>query len=308
MEDDKPYIVTNVDVIAKQKAKRSHPQVRTREVRLLVTDVSAQRLVTITPDEYSKLAIDQRYQREDIKDWVANLRDAIRRGAVPPPIHVAKRSFAEDGEVSKKYWIVDGQQRMWALVDANKSIQALVHEVESLEHEKKLFHILNSRRRLGANHAIATYPGPSAYLLREINDRPSHSLYKRILLSNYTGSHARINAASIVSCALVASVGRARGTAEMLSRMDAFIKSPNGAEQITEFLNSLGRVFDGRPSFEMMLSFAATYRKLGRTLTSNEIGRLRRLKLERIVASTSRDRIHLMSRHMLRALGQSEDE
>ena len=308
MTDKKPIL--DVESAVSHRAKhRSVVSDKRRTNRMLIADAGSSKMITITPDQYGKLAIDPRYQREEVGPFVASLREAIRRGTTPPPIHVAKRAYEEDGIPKNKLWIVDGQQRMWALVDAGHEILALVHEVSSLDEEKRLFHVLNMHKRVGANHMIAAYPGPSTAVLREINDDPKHTLYQRILLERYSGSHNKINSATIIRAIVVAFGKQTSGTTELLGAMDQIVTTAAGSARVKQFLGVLGQVFEKRkPSWEMIIAFGRAYARLGREPSQSEIGRLKRLKLEAVVAATPSERQLLMMRRILKVFGaQPED-
>ena len=127
------------------------------------------------------------YQRIRVTGEVNDLIIVLRSGGViPQRVCLSKR----DG----KYWIVDGQQRFWAHSETSTPMLANVYACKTIEEEKRLFEVLNTRRGVAANTMIGAKGGWLTDLLLTANDEhPTlHGMF------NFGRHHARILSASAV--------------------------------------------------------------------------------------------------------------
>lgn len=143
----------------------------------------------IDPSEFDKLDIwdDSKdkityYQRIRKDPWVGKLVYVLKNGGqCLDPIEVAERL---DGT----WWIVDGQQRFWAHLEANMPIRAQLHRVQNIEQEAQLFEVFNNRWALNADSKIAGSSGHVSRLLKTVNADQSSPLFGAI---GWSGSNHR---------------------------------------------------------------------------------------------------------------------
>ena len=299
---DQLEIITDVQEIAATKLRKTRGGGGLhRTKRLLINEMVPERYITIHPKDYGRLAIDPRYQRSEIKGWHNDLRDALKRGTKPPRIAVATRDWAENGEdVSAKWWVVDGQQRMWAHVDLNLPIEAALYRSGSLEDEKTLFAVLNHQVRVGPNHAVYAHPGITSRFLVEVNEDQGHPLYQLVMFQD-GGSPRKVGAGLLVTTIATAFLGYFGSVQDNLINVDRILEK-NGVKAVREFLASLGNSFKEKPTSEMLRAFAKVVRSIGRPLTKMETSRIRRLKLSSVVGATFADRVVLIQRRIYRTL------
>lgn len=248
-----------IDQIERTKAGRRFSPFRSEQVRdlankmrlgtqpIALAGISAPKKVTITRDMYHLIDVDDRYQRLRQDGWVRTLAEALRRGGTLPALpHLAKREWAI-GEVSgakQKLWILDGQQRIWAIFEADlESFEALVHVSDSLDAERQCFAILNSQNKVSANARVWAWVGPSATLLRTVVEDEAHPLHNRVEFKHNGGE--RIGANVLIkgitsACGIInnGDVGR------VLTRMDACLTSdPTLKKHCTNYLRIVGEVY-----------------------------------------------------------------
>lgn len=133
---------------------------------LLPGDVKDLGEVVLPPNDVAECKIDETYQRAEVRDMVLELSHVLQSGGViPDPVSVAERP---DGT----RWVVDGQQRYWAYLDCGKPMVAKLYKVASREAELKLFDVLNHTVALNSTIRVKGWPGPSAALLRELDESP----------------------------------------------------------------------------------------------------------------------------------------
>lgn len=198
----------------------------------------------IKPADFKLINIDERYQRARIDTEVNELIHVLRAGkGVPARVHLAKRAFVEPGVNPEALWVVDGQQRWWAHYETDVPMYATIHTVRSIEEEKKLFLILNSRVQVGANFMVHSWPGPSADLLRLANEQHSHPLFNRVQLAASGGD--RIAAGVLIKGldALLTGTGRSEAIRKHLARADAHLLQPGMKDRSIAFLHLVGQVF-----------------------------------------------------------------
>ena len=142
---------------------------------LVVTGLGAPKFKILEGRELDKLGVDERYQRVRIGSEINHLVHILSAGGdIPDPIKVAKRP---DGSM----WIVDGQQRYWAHVDAKKPLKAVIYDVADLETEQRMFVALNTSVQVKAEYIIKASGGETAGLLRTVNEDEGHPLYGKLL-------------------------------------------------------------------------------------------------------------------------------
>lgn len=212
---------------------------------VVLTGVSAPKPTLITRDMFNMLDIDQRYQRDRISDHVRDLISAIRAGGiVPDPVTLCRRKYAEGGEVSKKLWIIDGQQRTYAFFEMDTPFWANIYEVDSLDAERQFFIVMNTRRIVGAAYTIHSWAGPSADLLRAVDSNPDHPMYGQVCFK--TGANRRFSAASLVRAMLSAATGTQSatgGVTDTLQRADAALGAPDAKKRAAMILRVIPEVF-----------------------------------------------------------------
>lgn len=141
---------------------------------IIITGIISSRFELIPPEKLDTLKIDDTYQRDKVELIVSVLSYVLRHGgAVPSPIHIVER---RDGA----RYIVDGQQRWWAHIDAGKAIEAKIYRVDSYATERDLFIILNELSRLGPGTLIHAYGGPSAAIISAAAEDREHPLFHKV--------------------------------------------------------------------------------------------------------------------------------
>lgn len=318
--------VTKQQAFAKEMEDRARAKKRyggasesRREYRLSIVPArvwESKRTIILEPpfarlsiDRYDDIGTDQGYQRGEIKPWVCDLADALRRGGQCPPIDVVKRAW----ESGNTLWIVDGQQRYLAHWDANKPLTANVYVVESRAEEIALFVVLNDRKRVSSSLAVVNHNGPSFDIIKAAALTPSHPLHERIHFRE-GGSGQRISIVSIVNAlARYCGVMRQMNLRANLCGVDRFVREDQkNRERAEEFLRLVGIVFPKptRPNSSMLLALARVLNGHGnRPVGSEALTKMRRTHLDRVKAATSKERAVLMKRRLETALyGAARDE
>lgn len=308
-----PNEPTSLDLFAavhEQRAKgKSKSRVNAkRDYRLIALPdrvMNPRRTITMEYP-FSRLAIDQLspeaggYQRAEIKPWVNDLKDLLRRGGVIPAIHVVSREW-EKGDV---LWIVDGQQRYWASWDTETPLTCLVHHCESYQEEKDLFAVLNDRRRLSSNYVIHNHEGHSSKLLIEADTDPTHPFYKRIHFGP-GASGGRVAAGSLLTACARFCGGIHGSVMSNMSTVDRYATS-GGKQSLVEFIRLLGTIYASpkRPTGENLYAIGRGLAEAGVTLPLPKpiVTKLKNLKLESVKASTKQERVLLMARRVTKAV------
>lgn len=249
--------------------------------------------------DFSRFALPD-FQREEIKSWVGILADALRRGAATPPIDVAVRPNEPE---PRQLWIIDGQQRFWAHVDALKPITCHVHEIEKREYEKTMFIALNNRRLVSGNLIIACHLGPiTMKVLTPANEDRDSPLHGRI---SFTSSVRKdqVSASTLIR-ALGRLVGATGNVQAILTRLDVAIDKKGAIRKFQHFLWLVGSIFflpspGTQPGAAEICSLAIAWRDSG--FAEPGIGALTRLRkvasrLHAVVAATVGERELLIGR------------
>jgi hypothetical protein len=245
------------------------------------------------------------YQREEITSEVGDLADVLRRGGATEPIHAVSRAW-ETKYGKQKIWIVDGQQRMWASIDANCDLTVMVHSVESPEEERGLFEAMNSRVKLNANLRVFNHGGAASKLLIADNEDQASPLFQRIAFG--TCRHTKISATTLVVALGIVSGSTSQQAMKLLPNLDRRLEK--GSEPFKSFLRAVGLVFFLPPpgiafGSPQVTAFANAWRRSGvRAVDARLITRLRRVgaRLPDVVASTYQERIELMTRRLMKIL------
>lgn len=149
---------------------------------LILSDLPKPQIRTILQSQLDELRIDEKYQRLKVGPWVNTLIHVLLAGGdFPAPAVLSRRP---DGSL----YIVDGQQRYWAAVEAKRPLPVYIYEFgpNYLEIEMKLFQILNAQRNIRADFIVHGWPGESGDLMRKLGESPSSPLYGQINFSNNT--------------------------------------------------------------------------------------------------------------------------
>lgn len=271
----------------------------------------SRRTIEIDPP-YTRLSIDRYedvadgqlgsgYQRNEIKPWVNDLSDVLRRGGQCPPIEAVKRAW----EPGNTLWIVDGQQRYLASWDAQKPISVNVYVVEDRSEEIALFMIFNDRRRVPSNLLACNHDGPSFDIIKNAAESSGHPLHGRIHFRE-GGCGQRISVTSLIAAtARYCGVTRTANMRAALAGIDRFVQSSAKNRAATEdFLRVVGSVFAKpiRPNNEMLMSLARVLNGCTVQLSSGHLTKMRKTRLAQVKAETSKERMLLMAKRLERAI------
>jgi len=178
------------------------------------------------------------YQRVRMGSEVNDLIVVLKAGGIiPQKVTLSKR----DG----RYWIVDGQQRFWAHADTNTPMPADVYQCETIEQEKRLFEIMNTRRGVSANTMIGAKGGWLTDLLLTANDE--HPDLRSTF--NFGRHHARLFSASSMIRAIGVALGeispnRSIPSVRLVNRLTAKGEESETFQKRSElFLDLAARVF-----------------------------------------------------------------
>lgn len=236
----------------KEKAVRKDTRVLSPNVRaaadaqrkrtlLTVSGISPGKLVTVTPAQFGKLDVDPAYQRGEttMVDEIINVVQA--GGAILDPVTICKRTSWHDKET---LWVVDGHQRVCAFQQLQQSFQAMVHESESLDSEKKFFLALNMRKAVGSDVIVKSWTGPSGRMIVAAHESTTHPLCGRVNFAQGF-NESRLGATVIVRGAFTAATGLAAtgSTQKILSRFDVAMSPPEKKKKAEQYLRLIGEVF-----------------------------------------------------------------
>jgi hypothetical protein len=218
---------------------------RTARIPLVLKGVEPPKRQTIPVSMFGLVDVDKRYQRDQISEEIGDLIYVLQHGGViPDPITVVRRKYAEDGVVSNKLWIIDGQQRFMAHMEVGKPIDAQVHDVHSLEEERAFFIVMNTRKTVSSNRIVNSWAGKSAELIRRVDVESTHPLYGRISFN--TNGQSVIGAAIIARglCAVLCLDSATGDTKSVLNKVDRELgKGGIQALRAEAYLSLIGRVF-----------------------------------------------------------------
>lgn len=221
--------------------RKSMESRRKGRIPVVVTGVSPAKRITVTPQLYKRLDVDPSYQRGKTSE-VNSIVSAIQNGGlIPDPVTLVQRPWSNDPE---RLWIIDGHQRATAFQMLGASFDALVHESDSIEAERRLFLAMNSKIPVSSNIAVKAWDGPGAVMLRAVNNDPGHPLYQRVNMES-SRNDSRIEAAIVIKGMIGATTGTlAFGDIQVaLRRLDTSLTSETGAkERARVFLRLLAAV------------------------------------------------------------------
>lgn len=206
---------------------------------VVVTGVSFKERRTITAASYGLLDVDPAYQRGRT-DMVNQIIGALQRGGTVPDVPaVAQRDYGpQDG----KLWIMDGFQRISALIELDRAFEVDVWVTTSIEAERQFFLALNNRRSLNANTQVKAWSGPITELLVYLNTREG-PLQGRLSFGVSTGERLP---AAILARGIERLLGGSRGTnsiQKILSHCDAMLKTDAAKRKATGLCHLIGQVW-----------------------------------------------------------------
>lgn len=217
-------------------------QNRRKREQVLVSGVKmAPSVVLIQPEEFTRLNIDESYQRARISKKVNDLISVLLSGGqIPDPIDVVERT---DGS----WWIVDGQQRFWAHVEAARPIKAHIHHVDDHDAEVRLFYALNSRYSLTTKNVVKGWPGLTGEFIRRMDTSERSPLRGMI---DFGGNSKRpVDANALVQALMVLLTGtswRGDTMTSMLPRVDTALRLTGAVAWAEAYVQLLAAVFGPR--------------------------------------------------------------
>lgn len=295
---------------AKRKATdsaRVQASAEARRIRqqVLVTGVGVAPIVTVLqPEEFNRLNIDESYQRLRIGAKVASLTSVLLSGGqIPDPIDVAERP---DGS----WWIVDGQQRFWACVEAKKPIKVHVHKVNDHESEINLFYALNSRVNLSPRNVLRGWPGPMGVLIRDLNTSDQSPLKGMIDLGNNTKLPLD---GSVLAKSIFAVLTGCMPSGDMMTttmpRADAAMRTPGAHAWAEAYAQLVAAIFGPRggsggrrvralPMLALALVANRKFHEAGRPTFPPSTAKLRAVNWDTAVPSHARQYLPLLQERM----------
>jgi hypothetical protein len=238
------------------------------------------------------LLVDTRYQREEIASAVNDLVIVLKRGGqIPDPISVVERKYGD-----RRRYIVDGQQRWWAHIDAQLPIRAVIYHVESYEDEVMLFHALNTQTRVTPHTRLLSWPGPAGRVLKAINEAEGSPLKGKV--SFKAGGGVAVNAMAVLRglTTLLTNSKIGGGLSAALSTFDRmYASNPKAAEAMMEpYVRLLADVFtDGKHPLKVVPAVAlakvmhAALRQGSPLPTTKQIQRLRVVNWDALMPTSS---------------------
>lgn len=268
---------------------------------VLVTGVKVASVVTvIQPSDFSRIGIDNRYQRQRITTQVNGLVTVLMSGGqIPDPVDIAERP---DGS----WWLIDGQQRFLAHSETRKPLKAHIHMVDNIDSEIMLFFALNSRYKLTPRNVLRGWPGPTGDLIRRLNTSEKSPLKGMIDLGD--NSKLPIDGASLAKAILMVLTGvwPSGDTATgMLPRTDAALRVPGASVWAEAYVHLLSAVFGpstGRGGYRVrvlpMMALAEVahekYVQAGRPIFPSSTARLRQVNWNTVVPTHALKYLHII--------------
>lgn len=230
------------DTRATSKAVAAALEARMTRAPLAVVGISQGVLRVITPSQFKLLDVDADYQRGETTMVNEIVRAIQAGGSVLDPVTLCRRPWDEDPE---RFWIVDGHQRVCAFQQLGLSFQAMVHDSDSLDSEKRFFLTLNNRRSIVADVIVKSWTGPSSVMIQKANKDQSHSLYGRVNFAQSSSNVYRMGATTVAKAMLASCTGLdPKGSAvQVCGRADTALKEKHRLEMAEKFLTLLGDVF-----------------------------------------------------------------
>ncbi|NBB81107.1 MAG: hypothetical protein GVY36_16990 [Verrucomicrobia bacterium] len=180
-------------------AKGTKGEIKPETIQTSVTQYNARLAASsmrmMSPQELATLKVADEYQREEKKNHIVRLTKVLLEGGeFLPPIVVAVRKN-EDG-TSDRY-IVDGQQRRRALVEANLPQYVIEVPFDSLGEEKTHFLGIQRGMTVNTSHIIAVSDGKVAKEIRRLAKLEGHPAKDRIFLGKERRLKTQIPAKSV---------------------------------------------------------------------------------------------------------------
>lgn len=166
-----------------------------KSVELYNARLAATNMRLMNPQELAELKVADEYQREEKSNHIVRLTGVLLAGGeFLPPIVVAVRKN-EDGSTDR--YIVDGQQRRRALVEAN--LPQIVIEVpfDTIKEEKAHFLGIQKGMSVNTSHIVAVSETALAKEIIRIANADGHPAKGRIFLGKGRRSKSQIPAQSV---------------------------------------------------------------------------------------------------------------
>lgn len=275
----------------KATVKGDHTKLRQRSP-LVVMGVSKPKQTVVTPDQFHLIDIDYRYQRDRVRPEVSDLIAALQAGgSIPAPVSLVRRKYKEStGRASELLWVVDGQQRAWAHLWMKKAFNALVYEVDSLDHERDLFVALNTFVALSAKQHVESASGPAAELIREVSADAAHPLHGQIAFRNGGGGFAASSVARGIFAAMLGRPSNGRIT-DILRVCDSAMTNARSVERAKGYLHVLPAAFpNGAKTLPLSAVGMVAYRRWQSDValpTKTTVSRIRRINWDHYAPSPS---------------------
>lgn len=219
---------------------RGAAEARAVRAPLVVQGISLGRLITVRPNQFSKLDVDPSYQRGETA-MVADLIRVLQAGGqVLDPVSLCRRTWGD----TDKMWIVDGYQRVCAFQQLQTAFQAILYDSDSLDAEKKFFVSLNSRKAVSADLIVKSWVGASGDLIRAANDNPSHPIFGLVHMQQGS-NRAKIGGTVLARGLLAAATGmEPSGPAQkVLARLDHALADRGNRARAEHMLRMIPMVF-----------------------------------------------------------------
>lgn len=157
--------------------------------------LAASNMRMMSPQELADLKVADEYQREEKRSHIVRLTKVLLEGGeFLPPIVVAVRKN-EDG--SSDRYIVDGQQRRRALVEANLPQFVIEVPFDTIAEEKSHFLGIQRGMTVNTSHIIAVSDSEVADEIRRLAKEKEHPAKDRIFLGKGRRLKTQIPAKSV---------------------------------------------------------------------------------------------------------------
>ena len=221
------------DTLATSRKVREFAVSRRVQMPLVFVLKEKPRLVTIHVKDLGNLVIDPRVQREEIKTEVNDLIMVLKSGGtILQRLLLGER---EDGTLS----VLDGQQRLWAHIACEQDIQAEVIKVHSIEEERTVFNLTNTRTAVVPNHVAATWPGEAGDFLRRVVENNHSALFGNTDMGK---NHGRPYSATLLMKAILwflTGIATSMPIQKLMGRMDLILKDEASVKRALAFVDLL---------------------------------------------------------------------
>ncbi len=234
-------------------ARSPTPPKRTPAVSAMIPlELPEPKLVELPYGEFARLLIDESYQRLKITSWVESLVSIIKADGDTPPLVLAERPG------DRHWYIVDGQQRYWAHVQTTTGTRGLLYRFDSVEDERKYYHILNYHRPISGDNVVKSWPGETGQIIRKWASLAG-SPYQGNVAFDHSGHQNRYSAAILARavCAVVCPSPSLplTGLRRLLAQTDADLKIVAGSrERVDALMRLVALVFPPRSRLHMRVA------------------------------------------------------